>query len=80
MKDQHSSRRDQGDKGLTEEVQGDFLEEVAFELGLCLGVRLPTGKAGLERLEGDLGKVYCGGGERGLELSALGGGALEGPL
>lgn len=58
MKGQNSSRRDQGGKGLTEEVQGDFLKEVAFELGLYLGARLPTGKAELEGLEGDLGKVY----------------------
>ena len=34
LKGQNSGRRGQGGRGLTEEVQGGFLEEVAFELGL----------------------------------------------
>lgn len=34
MKGPNSGRRGQGARGLTEEVQGGFLEEVVLELGL----------------------------------------------
>lgn len=34
VKDQNSSGRGRGGRGLAEEGQGGFLEEVAFELGL----------------------------------------------
>ena len=34
LKGQNSSRRGQAGRGLIEEVQGNFLEEVAFDLDL----------------------------------------------
>lgn len=51
---------------------------------LCFGVRLPIGRAGeraaLRGVEGELGMIYHGAGERGLEHGAEGGGVWEGPL
>lgn len=48
MKGQNSGRRGQGARGLTEEVQGVFLEEVVFELGESL----PIGELGREQGSG----------------------------